>query len=116
MTSSSSTATLDWLPDRLATAAFRLSRVDQTVEAIGALAAGWSDNKPIGLTQSQSGGQWVTSVVSVRPVPPLASVLFSEAIHHLRAAIENTLFYLVEKERGFRRHDHHGRPGPQREQ
>ncbi|MDE1675071.1 hypothetical protein [Nocardia gipuzkoensis] len=100
MTNSSSTGPLDWLPDRLSATAFRLGRVDEAVEAVGALAAHWSDSQPIELTQTQSGRQWVASVVGIRPVPPVAAVLFSEAIHHLRAAIENTLFYLVENERG----------------
>ncbi len=100
---------LDWLPGPLAAVSFRLARVDQAAEALGALAADWSRSRPIALTQVEVDGQWVTRVVGIRPVPPLAALLFSEAIHHLRAAVENTLFYLVESERGTQLTEQHAR-------
>lgn len=37
-------------------------------------------------------------VKSVRPVPPEASLLFSEAVNHLRAAVDNVVWHLVEDE------------------
>lgn len=39
-------------------------------------------------------------VKSVRPVPPEASLLFSEAVNHLRAAVDNVVWHLVEEEQG----------------
>ncbi|MGA4786742.1 hypothetical protein [Nocardia sp. AB354] len=90
-----------WLPDELATVAFRLARVDQAAAALGEVCASWSKAGPIGMKQvERPDGRWDTVVTEIRPVPPLVSMLFSEAIHHLRAAIENTIFYLVEVERG----------------
>ncbi|MEU4417326.1 hypothetical protein [Nocardia salmonicida] len=109
MTNSSGAGALGWLPELLAAVAFRLARVDQAAEALGALAAHWSNRRPVDLVQHEVHGQWVTSVAGIRPVPPLAALLFSEAIHHLRAAVENTLFYLVEIERGTRLPEQHAR-------
>jgi hypothetical protein len=39
-------------------------------------------------------------VNKVRPIPPVASMLFSEIINHLRAAIDNVMFHVVETLRG----------------
>jgi hypothetical protein len=36
----------------------------------------------------------------IRPVPPIAAMLFSEAVHHLRSAIDNVVFHMVEREHG----------------
>ncbi|UGT53346.1 hypothetical protein [Nocardia asteroides] len=108
MTDSPASA-LDWLPEPLAAVSFRLARVHQAAEALGALAAHWSRSGPVELAQDEDGERWVARVVGIRPVPPLAALLFSEAIHHLRAAVENTLFYLVENERGTQLTEQHAR-------
>jgi hypothetical protein len=34
-------------------------------------------------------------VTALRPIPPVAALLFSEAINHLRAALDNVVFHLV---------------------
>jgi hypothetical protein len=39
-------------------------------------------------------------LTSLRSIPPEASLLFSEAINHLRASIDNVIWYLVEQEDG----------------
>jgi len=39
-------------------------------------------------------------VESVRPIPPVVSMLFSEVLNHLRAAIDNVMFHVVESLRG----------------
>ncbi|WP_280215121.1 hypothetical protein [Nocardia cyriacigeorgica] len=105
----SAAGALDWLPEPLAAVSFRLARVDQAAEALGALAAHWSRSGPVELAQYEDDGRWVANVVGIRPLPPLAALLFSEAIHHLRAAVENTLYYLVENERGTQLTEQHAR-------
>lgn len=97
----SSSDGLGWLPAGLTPAVFRLARVDQLADELGALAAEWSKNEPIALGQRElPSGEWQSYVTGVRPVPPLAALLFSEAVHHLRSAVENALLFLVEEERG----------------
>ena len=32
-------------------------------------------------------------------MPPIAAMLFSEAVHHLRSVIDKVVFYMVEKDR-----------------
>src|SRR5262245_469952 len=39
-------------------------------------------------------------VAGVRPIPPVVELLFSEIVHHLRAAIDNVVYYKVEELRG----------------
>jgi hypothetical protein len=45
-------------------------------------------------------GFYDVEVASIRPVPPTAEMLFSEAVHHLRSAVDNVVFDLVEREHG----------------
>lgn len=84
----STAGALDWLPGPLAAVSFRLTRVDQAAETLGALAAHWSRSGPVELAQDEDDGRWVARVVGIRPEPPLAALLFSEAVHHLRAAVK----------------------------
>lgn len=101
MSGQSSSDGLGWLPAGLTPAVFRLARVDQLAGELVALAADWSKNEPIALAQRElPSGEWQSYVTGVRPVPPLAALLFSEAVHHLRSAVENALLFLVEEERG----------------
>lgn len=89
-----------WLPARLEPVALRLARADQAEFKIGELALEWSRH-PLDCAQVDNGAAGIDLVVNgIRPIPPLLSMLFSEAIHHLRAAIENTLFHLVSASRG----------------
>ena len=97
----SSVGETDWLPDGLESVAFRLARADQAALEIGKLALAWSGQGPVHLEEVRSEpGQHQLVVSGVRPIPPLIAMLFSEAINHLRSAIENTIFLLVERERG----------------
>jgi hypothetical protein len=36
----------------------------------------------------------------VRPIPPIVELLFSEIVNHLRSAIDNVVYYMVESMRG----------------
>ncbi len=78
----------------------RLARVDGAAYEIGLLSLAWSREAfEISEIAQQAGGLDLV-VTGIRPIPPVLVMLFSEAIHHLRAAFENTLFHLVEAERG----------------
>lgn len=93
-----------WLPREWEPVALRLARADDAAFQMGELALNWSRAEGRGaLTLGQvvqKTGELELVVTGIRPIPPLVSMLFSEAIHHLRAAIENTLFHLVETARG----------------
>lgn len=94
-----------WLPPELDLVALRLARADQAAFQMSDLSLGWSRGisgpGPFELVQVERPTGELDLVISdIRPIPPLVSMLFSEAIHHLRAAIDNTLFHLVEAERG----------------
>lgn len=80
--------------------AFRLARADQLAYQFGLVAAQWSRN-PLDLVQwANDDGTLDVVVRGVRPVPPTASLLFSETVHHLRSAVENTVYHLVEQKHG----------------
>ncbi|KAF0835710.1 hypothetical protein [Nocardia caishijiensis] len=86
----------DWLPTELDPVAFRLARADHAIEQIAVLCAAWSQH---GVTPAQierSEGTVDVEIEAIRPIPPAIAMLFSEAINHMRSAIENTLFYVVE--------------------
>jgi len=94
-----------WLPEKLHPVAMRLARADAAAEELSRLALAWSrapgDAGAITLRQvERTPGTYDVEIASIRPVPPLAAVLFSEAVHHLRSAVDNTLFYVAEKEHG----------------
>lgn len=84
-----------WLPEALETVALRLARADECAFKMGVLTAKWSADGPLDLVQVRRGGHYQTRVRSMRPIPPEASLLFSEAINHLRAAVDNVVWYLV---------------------
>lgn len=89
-----------WLPSELEPVALRLARADECAFEIGDLISRWSLEGPLELEQVRCGIEAETILKSVRPVPPRASLLFSEAINHLRATMDNVVWYLVEKEHG----------------
>ncbi len=90
-----------WLPEDLDSVALRLARVDGLVFELGQLAMNWSQNDPLELAPVETQpNQLDLTVEAVRPIPPMMSLMFSEAVHHLRAAIENTVYYTVETGRG----------------
>lgn len=90
----------DWLPESLEPVALRLARADALAFRIGEIASKWSLDGPLGFEQVRSGGEVQMVVKSLRPVPPEASLLFSEGVNHLRAAVDNVIWYLVEQEQG----------------
>lgn len=105
MTGSEDTHTApQWLPDDLAHVALRLGRADELEHHLGRVAFGWSSGGGGPLTLEQVHGSapgTVEAVVTaIRPIPPVAAMLFSEAINHLRAVLDNVVFYLVESQRG----------------
>ncbi|WP_194817897.1 hypothetical protein [Nocardia sp. XZ_19_385] len=91
----------DWLAPGLEVVALRLARADAAVYELCRVAALWSMRGPLEIKQvERTAGVLDIEVIAVRPVPPVVGMLFSEAVNHLRSAIENTLFYLVEQSRG----------------
>ena len=89
-----------WLPSPLEPVAMRLARADEAAFQIGRLALGWS-REAFEMSEVERRPGWLDLVLKdIRPIPPLLVMLFSEAVHHLRAAVENVLFYLTELERG----------------
>lgn len=84
-----------WLPAPLDSVALRLARADQLAYQIGDLAAEWSWNGPIAIAEYRRGNSMELRVRSIRPIPPIASLMFSEAVNHLRAALDNVVWHLV---------------------
>lgn len=93
-------ATFSWLPSELEPIALRLARADECAFEIGDAISLWSMEGPLEFEQVRRGIESKTILKSIRPVPPRASLLFSEAINHLRAAMDNVVWHLVEKEHG----------------
>ncbi|MBX7268843.1 hypothetical protein KIF24_24340 [Micromonospora sp. Llam7] len=95
---------MDWLPEALHPVAMRLARADQLAFELAEIALAWSrgsdDRGPLTLRQvERTPGYLDVEVSTIRPVPPIAAMLFSEVVHHLRSAIDNVVFYLVERNR-----------------
>ncbi|MEU8264120.1 hypothetical protein AB0C02_26285 [Micromonospora sp. NPDC048999] len=95
---------MDWLPEALHPVAMRLAHADQLAFELAEIALAWSrgpdDEGPLTLRQvERTPGYLDVEVVTIRPVPPIAAMLFSGAVHHLRSAIDNVVFYLVESNR-----------------
>ena len=98
-------ASTGWLSEPWHTAAMRLGRADQLAESFGEIALAWSrgtnDEGPLIHQQvERTPGLLDFEVTSIRPVPPIASMYFSEAISHLRAVVDNVLFGLIEADHG----------------
>lgn len=88
-----------WIPVGLEDVALRLARADEAAYRVIELSIDWArpgEEVPISVHQAEvEPGVLELVVDKVKPVPPLVAMLFSEAIHHLRAAIDNTVFHLV---------------------
>ena len=96
---------MTWLPDDLHPVAMRLARADALAYELSQAALAWSrgDNDEGAITLRQverTPGTYDVEVATLRPVPPIAAMLFSEAVHHLRSAVDNAVFYAVEQEHG----------------
>lgn len=90
----------EWLPEQLIPAALRLVRADRLAYELGETVALWSKDSPYRLVEERRGKDYQVYVESIRPPPPLASLLFSEAINHARAALDNVVWHLVEEAQG----------------
>jgi hypothetical protein len=55
---------------------------------------------PLEFVQVREGNQVQMFLKSLRAVPPEVSLLFSEAVNHLRASIDNVIWHLIEQEHG----------------
>lgn len=92
---------LEWLPEELHPVAVRLARADDLAFELAEVALAWSrgpdDNGPLSLRQvERRPGYLNLEITAIRPVPPIAAALFSEAVHHLRSALDNVVFHLIE--------------------
>lgn len=86
---------LDWLPEALEPVAFRLARADECAYKIGDLTSAWSMGGPVRFRHTLSEGVATSVVDSVRPIPPRVAILFSEAIGHIRASLDNVMWHIV---------------------
>lgn len=98
-------STLAWLPEPLHQVALRLARADQLAYDLALVLLSWSRGSDgVGALEirqvERTRGHYDVEVARVRPTPPIANMLFSEAIAHLRAALDNVVFYLAEQEHG----------------
>lgn len=96
---------MGWLPEDLHPAAMRLARADELAYRLAEVSLAWSrgpgDEGALTIQQvERMPGFYDVEVTSIRPVPPVAAMLFSEAIHHLRSAVDNVVFYLAATEHG----------------
>lgn len=96
---------MNWLPEELHPVAMRVARADAAAERLARLALAWSrgPGNAGAITVEQverTAGTYDVEIASIRPVPPLAAMLFSEAVHHLRAAVDNALFHVAQREHG----------------
>ena len=88
-------ADLSWLPEPLHHVALRVARADELCYSLAQENFAFSYSGPVELIERVSEGHCRMVVQAVKPVPPRIALLFSEAVSHLRAAIDNTLFHLA---------------------
>jgi hypothetical protein len=100
MTDAPQTSAFDWLPAELAPVALRLARADELQYQLGWGCLKWSLHALELKQVRRADGLLDVVVANVRPMAPAVSMLFSEVINHLRAAIDNVMFYVVESLRG----------------
>lgn len=91
---------LDWFPESLYPVAIRVARADECAYEMARLAGQWSFDGPLELVQYRREGRFRTVVKAIRPIPPRISLLFSEAVNHLRAALDNVVWHLVDQAHG----------------
>jgi hypothetical protein len=91
---------VNWLPTELAPVAMRLARADELEYQLGWECLNWTLHA-LELKQVRRDDGLLDIVVGkVRPIPPVVSMLFSEIVNHLRAAIDNVMYDVVETLRG----------------
>jgi hypothetical protein len=84
----------------LAPVALRLARADELEYQLGWECLTWSLQALEREQVRRPDGLLDVVVAAVRPIPPVVSMLFSEIVNHLRAAIDNVMFHVVETLRG----------------
>ncbi len=84
-----------WLPEAVRSVALRLARVEELIYTVGEACFSWSKAGPLQLVQHRSQGGLALTVASIRPIPPIVGLHISESINHLRAALDNVVFYMV---------------------
>jgi len=89
-----------WLPEPLEPVVARLARVDDCIGEMGDLSGRWSLDALELVQLRRKDGHFRTVISAIRPIPPVISLLFSEAINHLRAVLDNTVWYLVTEQMG----------------
>ncbi len=79
---------MDWLPPELHPVALRLARADQLTYELSLVLLSWSRGDGEGAVKlrqvERTSGLYDVEVADIRQVPPIAAMLFSEAIGHLR--------------------------------
>jgi hypothetical protein len=85
------------VPEPLEPVVPRLARVDDCIGEMADLSGQWSLDA-LDLKQLRQRDDRLRIIVSaVRPIPPVISMLFSGAINHLTAILDNTVWHLVTK-------------------
>lgn len=86
-----------WLPEHLEPVVARLARADQVIYEMADQSARWSMAGPLTMVQYRRPSDQMTKtiVTAIRPIPPSVGLLFSEAIHHLRAVLDNVVWGLL---------------------
>lgn len=88
-------AKLNWLPENLHHVALRVARADELCHEVIRESFEWSLNDPVEVVRRRRDGIEQLVVRSVDPMPPSVGLYFSEAINHLRAAIDNAVYGLT---------------------
>jgi hypothetical protein len=90
----------EWLPEPLEPVVARLARVDDCFGEMADISGRWSIDALELKQLLRKDGRYRTVVNAVKPIPPVISMLFSEAINHLRAVLDNTVWHLVTEQMG----------------
>lgn len=83
------------IPPELETIALRLAHVDSLIEQMIDLSVAWSKSSPVTLELHRTADTDRAIVTRIRTTPPAIVLLFSDAIHQLRACLDNAVWHLV---------------------
>jgi hypothetical protein len=84
------------LPDRAHSLALRLGRVDDLAMDIARACFQYAASDPLEIDERRDEGVAELYVAAVDPVPPIVSLLFSDAINQLRSSLDNALVLQIE--------------------
>lgn len=91
---------LNWLPDSLHHVATRITRADALACEMASVMSDWSWNADLKVIEERRGDDYQCRIGAMRPVPPVLALYFSEIVSHLRVALDNTMWFLVERAEG----------------